>query len=249
MTNSTTNERIEIAYQVFSAAIAFLSELGLSDHEIEGALKRSDRNNSSDYHTGKSKFSRNLDAISRAVRRWQITPGYLDANGDPRALPLKGPHSIETLLRDCSIVDVEEVVNLATSIGYFRNGPNGLYPCGREFDVPSQGPLHIWCESLVARRALETLTFNARARRKFQATNFQRFAQQSWVNPEQLPFFRKFLREQGEAFLETVDDWLEQHKEASETIGSTEVSVHAFAWTSEPHGAEFHKLAHHVEAD
>ncbi len=239
MKNSMTNENIEIATQMFSAVIAFFTELGLSPVEINSAIGRSDVERSVGYPIGQSKFLRNLDAISRAVRHWQMTPPYIDDQGEPRALPIAGVCSVEQLLHECGIANVEEALTLATSIGYFRHGANGVYPCGREFDVPPQGPLHIWCESLVARRALETLTFNARARRKFQATNFQRFAQQSWVSPEQLPLFRKFLREQGEAFLETVDDWLEQHKEDSETVGATEVSVHAFVWTSEPHMREF----------
>ncbi len=233
MENPRDDNAISIAHRVLQAGILFLKEIGVPESEVFAALQRCSTQSAPLDSPPLSDMTEAIAQISRLLWQWRTSPAFTSDAGVPLPLPRTGVTSLEFLSQKCNISNIGDLVALALSMGCLEERDGLLWPSGREVKIPETGPIQLWYDANVACRALESLAFNAHSRKSGRETQFQRFAHQNRLDKSHLPLFRRFVREQGESFLESIDDWMERHKVDDNASDTTEVSIHTFVWTSD----------------
>lgn len=156
-----------------------------------------------------------LSPAARVLSAWHRDPDFVGAHRRPRELPLEGPSpnlaelvrrhvggqtSVSALLKE--LQNIGAVVQLAD--GRIRVNKRAFVPGPTD---PAQ--IRLW--SNVLRDVGATLEYNI-TRAWGRPARFERRALSLEVDRAALPAFRQLLEVQGEAFLESIDDWLTAHE-------------------------------------
>jgi uncharacterized protein DUF6502 len=152
---------------------------------------------------------------SLVLSAWHQDPEFLDAIGQPAALPLEGEKvSFVALLRRCGAGDVRPSTLLKELLAAqaVRQLPDGrLEPLKRSYIPQSMDEqlVLLWGKRMtdLARTSGHNLMCSPDS-----ATRFERAAVSDHVDASTLPEFRRFLEREGQAFLERVDAWLTEHQ-------------------------------------
>lgn len=163
---------------------------------------------------------------SLVLSAWHLDPKYLDAEGRPLPLPVEGEApSFSALLRRCGGGDVRPSTMLKElrSAGAIRKLSDGRYEPLQRMYIPHQMDeqlIRLWGTVIadVATTYLHNLTRTGRT-----PPRFERAAVNDSIPADAVPEFRKFLEEEGQAFLERLDRWLTAHevRDAGESSGKT----------------------------
>ena len=152
---------------------------------------------------------------SLVLSAWHQDPRFLDSSGKPALLPLNGDGSTFTaLLRLCGASDVPPTTLLKElrAAEAIRETPDGRLEALKRSYIPQTMDEHLirlW--GTVIADVASTYAHNL-MRRADVAPRFERAALNERVLASALPEFRRFLDQEGQAFLERVDAWLTEHE-------------------------------------
>jgi hypothetical protein len=156
-----------------------------------------------------------MSKASRVLSGWHQDSEFLDGEGGPRVLPLEGEGAtFAELVRRYGGGDIPagallKELQLARSIERLADGTvralTRVY-LPRRMDA---GQIRLWGSVLqdVGATLEHNLTRDVKT-----APRFERRALSVRVDQRALPAFKQFLEQEGQAFLERVDDWLTAHQ-------------------------------------
>ena len=155
------------------------------------------------------------DLPADVLRAWHRDDRYIDGqSAAPRPLSLsKGPRSLRAMaLRLDPKADVSALLSFLRSSGLiYRTGNNKYLPATDAGAISrSEGFVgeHV-VKSII--RLLETVETNTKYSSGFQPL-IERFAYVSDLNADEVRSFCEFTKSQGHAYLQLVDDWMEQRR-------------------------------------
>lgn len=165
---------------------------------------------------------------------WWTDCQYTDAEGHPMLLARSGEG--QTLTRLMRTRFPESKINWAIDwmedADLIGQAPGGRYfPKHRSAMFYKQDSFTTERSTMLAAKILETGLHNASNINTKSAINFDREVRVIDFPSKYLLPFRRFISEQGQGFLEVIDDWLENHTSALPTEPRTDVSVHLYLHT------------------
>jgi hypothetical protein len=176
--------------------------------------------------------------VGTAYHTWFRNRGFIGDDGKPKALKLLGKGaSVESLLaRESPSISAEKIVHELLRLGMLKKAGNGKYlPTALHslirFDHPYLSE-HV-AHSII--RLLNTAQFNAGLGAKGGAL-IERFAHVSSIPKKKVREFKDFTTQQGEALIDTVNDWLEANKSAKPRKKSRrelQAGLHVFAFVGD----------------
>jgi hypothetical protein len=163
--------------------------------------------------------------IARLLSGWHQDPDYIDAAGRPRALPLAGPApSYDDLVKRYG-GDVPGVTILRElkRTGAIRLGSDGqVEALRRNYRLDTADPEAVARAGSVLADIGQTVTHNL-YREAREPSRFEARATNTNIPLAAMPAYREFIYREGQAFLETVDDWLSRHEVADADTANTAV--------------------------
>jgi len=145
---------------------------------------------------------------------WHLNPQFLDPSGKPALLPIAGEGaSFATLVRTCGgDVPASTLLKELRSAGAVRQLPDGRLEVLLRSYIPhaiDEQLIRLWGTVLTD---IATTYVHNLARTAKTPARFERQAVSDRVAASALPAFRKFLDQEGQAFLERLDAWLTAHE-------------------------------------
>ncbi len=152
---------------------------------------------------------------SLVLTAWHLDHRFVDAKGKPLPLPLEGDGAtFAALVRHCSGGDVplSTLLRELRSAGAIHQLPNGRWePLTRNYLPHSidENVIRLWGTGMadLATTYVHNLTRTAKS-----PARFERAAVNYRIAKSALPEFRKFLDQEGQAFLERLDAFLTGHE-------------------------------------
>lgn len=220
------------------AVLDFLHQSGLSKDSIVklsslalGKLKKRP-----DSSTGRLLLDSSVvSAIGISFHRWYREREFVKASGQPRPLRLLGPSpSVEALVRrERPSIPAAAVAREIVRLRLVKRNRKGYFvPTGMHALISRMHPYiaeHL-AHSVI--RLLSTVQYNARTNAGGGAL-FERYAHVPNLKRSHLQAFRDFSNQQGEALIDTTNDWLESHRRLSsnkERKATIEAGLHVFAY-------------------
>lgn len=153
---------------------------------------------------------------SLVLSAWHLHPEFLNRKtGKPARLPVLGESgSFEALVRHCGGMDVPltTLVKELREAGAVRELADGRIEVLKRDYIPLPMDEHLvrrWGTVIadIGSTYLHNLTREASS-----PARFERAALNDRIAKQSLPAFRRFLEQEGQAFLERVDAWLTEHQ-------------------------------------
>jgi hypothetical protein len=245
-TNSTKTrtsrfKKATIHYELIYSILDFLHRSGISKTDLgritSSALSKV-RTVRSNRATDSLLTSTVASSIGVAFHRWYRERSLITAAGEPKPLKLLGPMpSVEGLLRrEKTLQTASAIVPELVRLKLVRRLGGGLYvPTGMHALIRNAHPYifeHL-AHSVV--RLLSTVQRNAKTASPHSVL-FERYAHVPNMSARNLSAFRDFTNQQGEALIDTTNDWLESHRSKSNVarrIRPLQAGLHVFAYVGE----------------
>ena len=150
------------------------------------------------------------------LKEWFTNPRFTDPTGMPAALPLGGGRrSFAALVRQVAPGSdpVEALTVLTRTQTVVRVGSHKVRARSRVFNTSNSNSLNAIRMFCVIDAMLTMVEKNVDLgeRDRFNNGFYERAATNRAVDVACIAEFRRFLREQGDDFMQTVDDWLSSH--------------------------------------
>jgi hypothetical protein len=157
---------------------------------------------------------------SLVLSAWHLDERFSDENGKPLPLAVEGPDvSFASLVRACSGGDVplSTLLRELRAAGAVHKLADGRWePLTRNYlpHTIDETVIRLWGSRMsdIANTYVTNLTRTAKV-----PARFERAALNDRIPKAALPEFRKFLDQEGQAFLERVDAWLTEHEAKNDT--------------------------------
>ena len=190
---------------------------------LTGLTRRQVRQERERIDAGPAPLTGYVSKASLVLTAWHLDPHFLDGAGRPALLTLKGDGaSFESLLKRCGSGDVPSSTLLKElrSAGAVRKTADGRLEALRRMYIPQTVDgefIRLWGTGLadIASTYVNNLTRDRKT-----PPRFERAAVNNRVRMDALPEFRKFLNEEGQAFLERLDAWLTAHEVRADEEGT-----------------------------
>lgn len=149
--------------------------------------------------------------FSAVLGGWHVDPDFLDADGAPAVLAEDGvePSMRGLLKRYAGDLPHGAVLKEMVRLGLVEQGPRGLRALARSYVRDTGNPDIVRQAGAALRDHGRTIGHNLDADRDA-APRFERMATVSRLPRSELAAFHDFIEQQGQAFLESVDEWLTQ---------------------------------------
>ena len=176
-----------------------------------------------------------VSAIGISFHRWYREGEFVNANGQPRPLRLLGPSpSVEALVRrERPSIPAAAVAREMVRLRLVRRARSGFcVPTGMHALISRMHPYIAEHLAHSVMRLLSTVQYNAKTNAGG-GTLFERYAHVPNLKRSQIQAFRDFSNQQGEALIDTTNDWLESHRRLrsnKERKATTEAGLHVFAY-------------------
>jgi hypothetical protein len=231
---------------LMQSVVDFMAGTGMSSRAIRNVFLQCASKPRYNRGNGRSSRPSNIaygcDTIAGAVlRAWHKFPMYLDSAAKPLCLRIDGPEpNLTTLvLSQDRRADAKAVVRSMVKAGLLRKkGVKSYLPEKDAATIESRDPLAVDHIAKTIMRLVETASRNiAKSRDKIQL--IERYAHVPDLNRSESLAFAAFSRQQGQACLDAIEDWLEarQTKHTSRKKKATDgvnAGVHIFAYLGEP---------------
>jgi len=181
----------------------------------------------------------NGDVSAEVMRIWHRDSRFLDQEANPRPLQLnRGANSLIGLVKKLDPSgDAMRSIGVMRSVGLIRRRPDGRYmPTAESVKIDHLHPLAIEHIAKSVVRLVATVCRNTDPRRRAMPL-VERYAYAPDMSRKEAMAFAEFTRNQGMAYLESVDDWLEQRRIRSSSApsrrgknASVAAGVHLFAY-------------------
>jgi len=150
---------------------------------------------------------------TRLLSGWHQDSDYLDADGDPIALAMRGTKpSFESLFESYGGDTPEQTLSRELlAAGSIEKDSEGRYVAKRRYHMPVEmdaGSIRFFGTNLFdhANTLANNVTGESKQRR------LEGFAVDDQIHPDAVDEFQTYLDERGQQFLEEIDDWLSQHR-------------------------------------
>jgi len=166
---------------------------------------------------------------------WWRDRRFVDAAGNPKALPVRGRGpSLTSLIRQrFPAAKVDETIRwLNDARAIVRDEQGRVLPTTRALIVRSAGPLLVERAMTMAGRILKTTIHNYNS--KGPTGTPDRVSSVPNLPAKHVRQFGKFVDAQSMLFLETIDNWLEDHKATKPGEPTMEVAVHVYLYKDAP---------------
>lgn len=202
------------ASKVIRPLLRVLLAAGLDGQQLVDVCKRNVRGLTVDAVSAHIKTMPHCDPIERIVAHWVNHPTYLE-RGKPIPLRMKGKKpSFRSLVRSVSPNISSSFVLQALKRGrVVKLAGNGeIQLLSRFYPTRSHSVVDIELFTKMTIDFLRTLEFNIVKNPRIGHGLFQRIAHKMNADPRLAPVFNRYAREQGQLFLETIDEWLVRHQ-------------------------------------
>ncbi len=155
-----------------------------------------------------------MNHATRVLSGWYTDPQFCNGKGSPRALPAAGADvSFESLCkRYASDVPATTMLKELKNVGAVHEDKAALLLVKTRYYMPVQmDSEQILRSGGVLADIGGTVAHNLH-RKSDQPTRFERRATSTRMPADAVPRFREFLEQEGQAFLERVDEWLIEHE-------------------------------------
>lgn len=210
---------LRLRKKLVCAVLEFLGRSGVSEEEVRSSFeaamasargwKACEGNCRQD-----GGYVGNGNVSAELLRLWHRDGRYIDRDAKPRPLPLAGGRKnlISIVRRLDPSADAREVLLGMRSIGLIRRVAGGRYiPTSGSVTIGQLHPLAIEHVAKSVVRLVSTVCRNTDPARK-SISLIERYAYVPDLNRADAKAFAEFTRSQGMAYLEAVDDWLEQRR-------------------------------------
>ena len=153
---------------------------------------------------------------TRLLSGWHQDPSFHGPGGGPADLPVAGPGpSFDELARRYAAdVPPGAMLKELKRVGAVEEQPDGRLRVLRRYYMPARlDPQWVLNAGSVFADLGGNINHNLTAEHG-QNSRFLGRAMNDAVDPRAVPAFRAFLEQEGQAFLERVDDWLTRHRAA-----------------------------------
>jgi len=181
--------------------------------------------------TSMSRFARRVFFdYPEILKEWHTNPHFTDSRGMPATLNISGGRrSFRALVRkvDSRANPQEALAVLVKSGAARRQQRDKVRAVSRVFNTSGSNALNA-VRLLCVVDAIVTMVdknFAVRARDRFSKGFYERAATSRYVDARCLSQFHVFLREQGDDFMQTVDDWLSAHTSRASSKGRAAKTV------------------------
>jgi Family of unknown function (DUF6502) len=168
--------------------------------------------------------------IANALFYWHSKSEFLDSTGNPRALAEKGKHSLTSLskLVSTSAKESRTVLNDLVTFGVVKCDGGTFLPTNRSAVLGIPNPLTLSYSALAISRLINTITHNLSGA---PLPRYERQVSEVRIRAEDTPVFLRFIEQQAQYLIDSVDDWLE-HRSVQKNPRETDmhVGLSAFAW-------------------
>jgi hypothetical protein len=223
---------------------AFMRRAGMSNAQIRGVFEQcisGDRKKATRMPKKDEALSYGRDTVAGAVlRAWHTHPKYMSSSARPIPLRASGPEpTIESLiLSQDKRADVSRVVRSMLDSGLMRARKDHKYvPKKESAMITTLDPLSVDHIAKTVMRLVETASRNTgKSRGKLQL--IERYAHVPDLARRESKAFALFSRQQGQAYLDSIEDWLEtrqtRNQRGSAKRGSgVNAGAHVFAFIAD----------------
>jgi hypothetical protein len=173
-----------------------------------------------------------LKQVSGVLHDWWREPRFISANGTPKALPIRGRGvSLSALVaRRVPLSKVPAAIEWMEKAGLFTRTENGLATTTKRAAIierGSPGPLMSERGLILATHLLSTASHNYRLDEKLPGL-MDRQVHVARLSLKHFRQFRELVRLHGGLFLETIDNWLEDHQTDRPGESAIEAGVHLY---------------------
>lgn len=210
---------LRLRRKLVCAILEFLGRSGVSEDEVRSSFE-SAMASSRGWRICEGNCRRdggyvgNGNVSAELLRLWHRDGRYIDKDAIPLPLPLKGGRSslVSIVQRLDPSADALEILHGMRSIGLIRRVRSGRYvPTSGSVTIGQLHPLAIEHVAKSVVRLVSTVCRNTDPSRK-SVPLIERYAYVPDLNRADAREFAEFSRSQGMAYLEAVDDWLEQRR-------------------------------------
>jgi len=223
----------DVAACLFAAVRKFCVSIGMTESELADAqIKSSLRTHGAKARELSTGVEPVLMELSELLNRWHSSSAFVDGCGQPLGLPVQGEVSLESLANAIGANNPTLLVRTAVSLGmFFQTAPGLFAPQSRSAILRGQSQLAYAYSAIVVGRLLDALSHNVGVSRSNAEPWFERTVDQARVRTRDIPLFERFVADQGQYFIDTIDDWLASHRAESNEQETTYVGVSTFAWS------------------
>jgi hypothetical protein len=226
---------------LLSETIAFLLAAGLSRKSLASELRKEARRLGSGRQLRRIKAARvvkegheNLVEIGGVVHDWHRQTTYTDhTSGEPRAL--RAPELRKLIGKRFPPAKVAAAFRSMNVNGIVQRRKDGMFAIsmGRHVLLRDQRALAMERAAALVPQYLRTSLRNANVTDSH-ARDFDRDARVFFLPEKWVALWRTVARERSEAFLEGVDNWLEDHTRPDDSGPVREVAIHCYGYTGRP---------------
>lgn len=210
----------ELQTRLLQSVLEFLAMAGAPESSIRDSFEKGllrSRSFRSVRPNSKSDglYQKSGDISAQLLRIWHRDSRYVSARDlSPRPLPLtKGRNCLRRLVeRIDPDVDSMEILRNLKQVGLIRRNKDGRYlPTASATVIPR---LHPWATEHAAKSVIRLVStvFRNASREADDPPLLERYSYVPDLPPEERKLFAEFSRSQGQAYLDTIDDWLEQRR-------------------------------------
>lgn len=210
----------ELQTRLLQSVLEFLAMAGASESSIRNSFEKGLLWSRSFRGVGPISKSDGLyqksgDISAQLLRIWHRDSRYVSARDlSPRPLPLsKGRNCLRRLVERLDPdVDPMEILRNLKQVGLIRRNKDGRYlPTASATVIPR---LHPWATEHAAKSVIRLVStvFRNASREADDPPLLERYSYVPDLPPEERKVFAEFSRSQGQAYLDTIDDWLEQRR-------------------------------------
>jgi Family of unknown function (DUF6502) len=160
---------------------------------------------------GATELSERYNRATRVLTAWARDPEFLDASGQPRALPDEGAVSFATLVkRHSGDMPARAVLDELLRVGAVQRTEDGQIELVNRAYVPRSSEVDkLGILGTDVADLIDTIDHNLQHGNT--DPRFQRKVMYHSIPAHALPAFRKLSAAQGQALLEKLDRWLAEH--------------------------------------
>jgi len=179
------------------------------------------------------KYISRLKNASEALKIWHTEDLFLDPDGSPKALPKSGEVSLFLLAtRICETYkNRHQLVKDLISLGFVKSHQQAFTPKQRSAVIGTNSAIALSYGATTIAKLADTMRHN------FSGGSPPRLEKQvaeARIREEDVPLFLRFASQQGQAFIDSIDDWLSQNRTEKTGKNTVSVSAGAFAWSDQP---------------
>jgi hypothetical protein len=223
---------LSLTRALFSAVSHFCRSIGVPRATISRALLGIASDSPSAMVTTDHSELRMLPVVADLLRLWHSLPEYTDESGAPRPLSRTGFPSIHSLAKKAYPADPDGLLSSAFKFGAVRSSGPHCRPVNRSAYLGKETAPALAYTAMVVARLTERIAENVLAPANSAHRWFERTVSQSQLRATDVPLFEHFVAEQGQLFVDTIDDWISHHSCDSAADQSVAVGVTAFAWST-----------------